>query len=163
VASVHNRPVPAIIREGTPVPDMKEPHDKKRSEEPLQFETTDFADARRALDEPPAGLEVARTLREPSWAGRRRPAEPTDHAILGRTVAWLLHLAPDARPTHLADAIPRIANALADRWSDQRAAAAYVGDLLIDRRGGRKGFPPEIKRELVMLHLVLRRSLATRP
>jgi hypothetical protein len=86
-------------------------------------------------------------------AGRRHP---------GRTVDWLLRLAPAARPTHLADAMPRIANALADRWSDTPAAAAYVGDLLIDRRGGRKGFPPEIKGELVMLHLMLRRSLATR-
>ena len=141
---------------------MNEPTDSKRPEEPLTFETTDFADARRALDEPPAGLEVARLLREPGWSGRRRPPEPTDHAMLGRTVDWLLRLAPAARPTHLADAIPRIANALAERWSDTPAAAAYVGDLLIDRRGGRKGFPPEIKRELVMLHLVLRRSLATR-
>jgi hypothetical protein len=141
---------------------MKESNDRKRPEEPLTFETTDFADARRALDEPPAGLEVARLLREPSWATRRRPPEPTDHAILGRTVDWLLQLAPAARPTRLADAIPRIANALADRWSDPPAAAAYVGDLLVDRRGGRKGFPPEIKRELVMLHLVLRRLLATR-
>ena len=97
---------------------MKESNDRKRPEERLTFETTDFADARRALDEPPAGLEVARLLREPSWAGRRRPPEPTDHAILGRTVDWLLQLAPAARPTRLADAIPRIANALADRWSD---------------------------------------------
>ena len=142
---------------------MKESNDRKRPEEPLTFETTDFADARRALDEPPAGLEVARLLREPGWSGRRRPPEPTDHAMLGRTVDRLLRLAPAARPTHLADAMPRIANALADRWSDTPAAAAYVGDLLIDRRGGRKGFPPEIKSELVMLHLVLRRSLATRP
>ena len=141
---------------------MNEPTDGKRPEAPLTFETTDFADARRALDEPPAGLEVARLLREPGWSGRRRPPEPTDHAMLGRTVDWLLRLAPAARPTHLADAMPRIANALADRWSDTPAAAAYVGDLLIDRRGGRKGFPPEIKRELVMLHLMLRRSLASR-
>jgi hypothetical protein len=141
---------------------MKEPTGKPRLEEPLTFETTDFAAARRALDEPPAGLEVARSLREPSFAWRRRAAEPTDHAMLGRTVDWLLSLAPNARPMHLADAIPRIANALADRWSDPSAAAAYVGDLLIDRRGGRRGFPPEIKKELVMLHLVLRRSLATR-
>ena len=141
---------------------MKEPTEKPRPEEPLTFETTDFAAARRALDEPPAGLETARLLREPSWTGRRRPAESTDHAILGRTVDWLLNLAPSARPTHLADAIPRIANALADRWPDPSAAAAYVSDLLIDRRGGRRGFPPEIKRELVMLHLILRRSRATR-
>ena len=124
----------------------------------LPFEVTDFATARRALEEPPAGLEVARQLRPSTWEGRRRPAEPTDHAILGRTVDWILTLAPDARPIHLADAIPRIANALAERWSDAEAARVYVSDLLTDRRGGRKGFPSAIKRELVMLHLVLRKG-----
>ena len=124
----------------------------------LPFEETDFAAARRALDEPPAGLEVARQLRSFNWEGRRRPAEATDHAILGRTVDWILNLDPDARPTHLADSIPRIANALAERWSDPEAAGAYVTDLLVDRRGGRRGFPMQIKRELVMLHLVLRKN-----
>ena len=70
---------------------------------------------------------------------------------------WILNLDPDARPIHLADGIPRLANALAERWNQPDVAGAFVSDLLIDRRGGRKGFPPEIKRELVMLHLVLRR------
>src|SRR5690348_13469320 len=113
----------------------------------LPFEVTDFETARRALEEPPAGLEVARQLRPSSWEGKRRPLEPTDHAILGRTVDWILTLPLDARPTHLADEIPRIANALAERWSDSEKAQSYVSDLLIDHRGGRKGFPSEIKRE----------------
>ena len=124
----------------------------------LPFEVTDLAAARRALEEPPAGLDVARQLRSATWESRRRPAGPTDHAILGRTVDWILNLAPDARPAHLADSMPRIANTLAQRWSDPEAAGAYVNDLLIDRRGGRKGFRPEIKKELVMLHLVLRKN-----
>src|SRR5678815_1727480 len=129
----------------------------------LQIGSTDFAAARRSLDKPPAGLDVARQLRSPSWAARPRAAEPTDHAILGRTVDWILNLAPDARPMHLADSIPRIANALAERWSDPEAAGEFVSDLLIDRRGGRRGFPPDIKKELVMLHLVLRRDRLRRP
>jgi hypothetical protein len=134
-----------------------------RPDDALPFEATDFATARRALDEPPAGLEVARQLRPPNWEGRRRPPEPTDHAILGRTVDWIVNLDPEARPTHLADGNPRLANALAQRWSQPDVAGEFVSDLLIDRRGGRRGFPPEIKRELVMLHLVLRRSRLKRP
>ena len=129
-----------------------------KPDDALPFEATDFAAARRALDELPPGLEVARQLRPLRWEGRRRAAEATDQAILGRTVDWILNLAPDARPMHLADSIPRIANALAERWSDPEAAGEFVSDLLIDRRGGRRGFPPDIKKELVMLHLVLRRS-----
>ena len=62
---------------------------------------------------------------------------------------------------HLADSIPRIANALAERRNNPQAAGEFVSDLLIDRRGGRRGFPPEIKKDLVMLHLVLRRSRLT--
>jgi len=102
--------------------------------------------------------EVADSLRPSTWEGKRRPVQSNGHAILGRTVDWILNLAPEARPTHLADLIPRIANDLAERWSDPIAAGEYVTDLLIDRRGDRRGFPPEIKKELVMLHLVLRRS-----
>jgi len=137
---------------------VKDPNPNPSLGEPLTFETTDFAEARRALDEPPAGLEAARLLRQPNWDSRRRPPQPTDHAILGRTVDWLLELAPNARPERLADSIPRIANALAERWPTPDAAAEYVSDLLIDRRGGRRGFPPEIKKEVVMLHLILRRN-----
>lgn len=124
----------------------------------LDFEATDFAVARRALDELPAGLEAARQARATNWESRRRPALPSDHAIAGKTVEWILKLAPNARPHRLAESTPRIANALADRWPDPAAAAAYVADLLIDRRGRRRGFPPEIKKELVMLHLMLRRN-----
>ena len=40
---------------------------------------------------------------------------------------------------------------MAGAWSDPWAFRAYVNELLIDRRGNRKGFPPDVERELVML------------
>lgn len=138
---------------------MKPPPVPRRSSaDALDFEATDFSVARRALDELPAGLEAARQARAMNWESRRRAPLPSDHAIAGKTVDWILKLAPNARPHRLAEATPRIANALADRWHDPAAAAEYVTDLLVDRRGRRRGFPPEIKKELVMLHLVLRRN-----
>ena len=138
---------------------MKPPSVPRRSiGDALDFEPTDFSVARRALDELPAGLEAARQARAANWERRRRPPLPSDHAIAGKTVDWILKLDPNARPHRLAEATPRIVNALADRWHDPVAAAAYVTDLLIDRRGRRRGFPPEIKKELVMLHLLLRRN-----
>jgi len=77
----------------------------------LQFENTDFSEARRALDEPPAGLDVARKLRPPNRESRRRASLPTDHAIgtCGRLDSFL---PPNVRPLNLADSTPRIANAL---------------------------------------------------
>jgi hypothetical protein len=123
----------------------------------LQFELTDFSDARRALDEPPAGLEVARQLRPPNWDSKRRPPLPTDHAMGGHAVDWILSLPVEIRPLKVADAIPRIANELAEHWSDADRATAFVNDLLVERRGGRRGFAAEIKKELVVLLLALRR------
>ena len=124
----------------------------------LQFENTDFSEARRALDEPPAGLDVARKLRPPNWESRRRASLPTDHAIGGHAVDWILSLPPNVRPLNLADSTPRIANALAEYWHDPDTAAGLLEDLLVDRRGGRRGFPAQIKKELLSLHLVLNLS-----
>ena len=123
----------------------------------LQFEVTDFSDARRALEEPPAGLEMARQVRPTTWDSRRRAPLSTDHALGGRTLQWILSLRPDSRPVKLADSIPRIANEIAERWHDSEQTTGYLMSLLVDSRGGRKGFPSEIKRELVALHLLARR------
>jgi len=122
----------------------------------LQFEITDFSDARRALEEPPAGLEIARLVRPTSWDSRRRAPLPTDHALGGRTLQWIMSLGPDSRPVRLANSIPRIANEIAERWHDAEQTTGYLMGLLRDSRGGRKGFPSEIKRELVALHLLAR-------
>jgi hypothetical protein len=48
----------------------------------------------------------------------------------------------------LADQYPRIANALVRQWGDAKACRAYFEDLLNDRRGGRKGFPPAVLRDI---------------
>jgi hypothetical protein len=45
----------------------------------------------------------------------------------------------------------RIANALARAWSAPRACLEYFDDLLIDRRGGRQGFPFDVALELAGL------------
>jgi len=157
------RGVAMVKRQRETVMPNSPPNPKIAADGSLQFEVTDFSDARRALDEPPAGLEHARRLRPAAFQHRRRPPLPTDHALAGTTVEWILSLAPTTRPAQLADAIPRIANALAERWGDSQSASDYLNDLLIDRRGGRQGFPPAIKRELVGLHLLLRRNRARQP
>jgi len=47
--------------------------------------------------------------------------------------------------------LPRIANALARLWHDSVELQVYLDDLLVDRRRGRRGFPPEIYNELMIL------------
>jgi len=46
----------------------------------------------------------------------------------------------------------------AEYWHDPDTAAGLLEDLLVDRRGGRRGFPAQIKKELLSLHLVLNLS-----
>jgi hypothetical protein len=45
----------------------------------------------------------------------------------------------------------RIANNLAANWSDPEVTVAYFSDLLVDTRGCRRGFPPQVVNELLTL------------
>jgi hypothetical protein len=125
----------------------------------LEFELTDFNEARLALEEPPEGLQIASALRPGRWDSKRRPKLPTDRALVGRTLDWIVALPEAARPKRLADAYPRIANALAECWDDAPRANALLDDLLIDRRGGRRGLQPEVKEELQLLQRLLSGAL----
>jgi len=44
---------------------------------------------------------------------------------------------------------PRIANRLALACNDPQAIRDVLNDVLIDRRGGRRGFPPSVLSELL--------------
>lgn len=46
---------------------------------------------------------------------------------------------------------PRIANVVARAWNDAAEFQAVLDDLLVDRRGGRQGFPLEVTEELLVL------------
>jgi len=83
------------------------------------------------------------------WS-RRRKAAPLN-MLLPSTWLWARGLPPQVRPVALMDAFPRIANLLAANWKDPTGFYRYLGSLLIDRRGGRLGFPSEIKKELLRL------------
>jgi len=77
-----------------------------------------------------------------------RKAAPFD-VLLPRTFRWLARLPRDIRPMELSRWSPRIANLLAANWDEPEAMRAYLEDLLLDRRGGRQGFPPNVNSELL--------------
>jgi len=83
------------------------------------------------------------------WLSRRK-ARPYDR-VLATTAAWCSLLPPALQPNALCARYPRIANGLAIGWGDRDATMRYFGDLLTDRRGGRKGFPAEVLEELQSL------------
>jgi len=92
-----------------------------------------------SADQPPAG--------EQDFL-RRRKGVPLDR-LLPRTSEWMATLHPTFQPHELARQFPRIVNAMAAAWPEPATGEAYFDELLVDRRGGqRKGFPPEVLREL---------------
>ena len=84
-----------------------------------------------------------------NWAQVRR-ARPADY-LLPIGERWLRGLPPEVLPASLLTTFPRIVNLIAMQWEDRGACAPYFEELLSDRRGGRKGFPQNVERDLSRL------------
>ena len=81
----------------------------------------------------------------------RLPRAPQLNLPLPIAQRWAMRLPGEIEPRALLQRFPRIANNLARLWSDRQAIAGYVDELLIDRRGDRQGFPPDVHMELLNL------------
>ena len=86
---------------------------------------------------------------DPDFAARRRST--VAEKLTPETLRWLTELPVSARPQQLAAELPRIGNAISRLWSIPAACLAYLDELLIDKRGNRRGFPKEILLELATL------------
>ena len=64
------------------------------------------------------------------------------------TVQWTSTLPSDVQPTTIAKTSPGIANTLAAAWGMPEVLKRYVNELLVDKRGGRRGLPIRASREL---------------
>lgn len=126
----------------------------------FDFQLTDFDEARRALDELPPGVGEAACLEPGYWEARRRKTMPTDRALTGSAIDWLLALPSDVRPKIMCDKFPRIVNQIATYWNERAYAAEALKYLLIDERGGRRGFGQEVDAEL---HRLLDHALKQLP
>jgi hypothetical protein len=83
------------------------------------------------------------------WS-KDRKARPVEYLLrLGEK--WMDALPPDLFPGALATQYPRIVNFIAVQWNDRRMCPAYFEELLVDRRGGRQGFPSAVNRDLQRL------------
>lgn len=121
-------------------------------DEGLEFELTDFDEARRVLDEESISqFDVAGAASPAQWKRLRRPSLPTDRALSGQAIDWLLRLPPGLRPEQLGTQFPRIAHALAVVWNEPTACQVALDKLIASERKGRQGFPPLVQRELIAL------------
>lgn len=91
-----------------------------------------------------------------------RRAQPYSEA-LPVTLRWMHKLPAEVQPVALLKQFPRIANALAHTWHDSSEFERTLDDLIIDRRGGRRGFPAEVTEELLVLRDYYQGRYAERP
>jgi hypothetical protein len=89
-------------------------------------------------------------LTSSSDPSNRRSLQPLNQQ-LPATTKWAAGVPVEVQPLALLQTFPRIANTLARLWHDNIGLQNYLDDLLVDRRGGRRGFPPEIQSELLIL------------
>jgi hypothetical protein len=119
----------------------------------FEFEVTDFMSAREALDRNSLSIaaEASRPADAPDWEHLRRPPVPTDRALAGATIDWVLRLPEALRPRDLTDQMPRLANQIAAAWLDRPRCLGALNALLRDDRGGRRGLPYQIRIEVEAL------------
>lgn len=86
-----------------------------------------------------------------NWEAARSPLSESDRVVSKLGQAWLQSLPQQVVPQALAAQFPRIVNRFALVWPDPVLTENYFDSLMIDRRGGRKGFPPEVMTELIQL------------
>ena len=118
----------------------------------IDFELTDFEDARHALDDLPAGVLESKQLLIGSWSKQRRKPVVTDRALTGQAMDWVIGLPPPLRPHAVCEQFPRVANAIAAAWADKALSLQVLDHMINDYRGGRRGFPDAVQRELAALH-----------
>jgi len=85
------------------------------------------------------------------WAGRRK-GQPAN-ILLPATRRWLDTLPIEARPVALAAQFPRLANLIAATWNNPGDCGAYIYALLHDQRGGRRGFPDDVSKDILNLRM----------
>jgi hypothetical protein len=112
-------------------------------EPPIEFERVSFDDARKALE------TKLREDQAKGWSGERAPQPP--EPLFEATARWMETLPSTLRPAEMAKTYPRIANRLADLWKRPSRCEGYFQTLMLDTRGGRRGFPPAVAMEISAL------------
>lgn len=87
------------------------------------------------------------------WSSNQRAAKCDEQELSAETFKWLASLPANVQPRALGLQYPRIANRLAEIWQRPLQCERYLDDLMIDQRGSRSGFPPEVAAEIAALKL----------
>jgi len=124
--------------------------------EALDFEPVDVEEAKKALDRDGliGNLAPTRSQMQASRPEVMRQA-PARQELPTTTVRWALTLPTENRPLFLLTHYPKIANKLAEIWSNRASVQRCLDDLMLDHRGDRAGFPQEAFNDLMRLQQLL--------
>lgn len=124
--------------------------------EALDFEPVDVEEAKKALDRDGliGNIAPTRSQMQSSKPEVMRQA-PARQELPTGTVRWALTLPTENRPLFILTHYPKIANKLAEIWSDRACVQAYFDELMLDHRGDRAGFPQEAFNDLMRLQQLL--------
>jgi hypothetical protein len=114
----------------------------------IPFEKVTVKEAKVALEEQDAAVPAAP---EKNWSAVRHSNAEEPVRVTKEVMAWLSNLPPEVRPRALANQYPRIFNKIAELWGRPLLCEKYLDELLMDERGTRKGFPPDVAAELTVL------------
>jgi hypothetical protein len=92
--------------------------------------------------------EVGAQKKEPA-AAQRGQAQPS--SLGASTIQWMAELPQHIRPNEVATRFPHVANILASSWPNPERCRGYFDEVLLDRRGDRRGFPERVAMELAAL------------
>ena len=110
---------------------------------PLEFETISVSDIRREIDGEHKRNEERKRVAQRAPQGSA--------VLLDETLLWIATLPANVRPLVLARKFPRIANSVAELWRRVARCEEYLDSLVVDLRGTRSGFPPDVAQELTAL------------
>jgi hypothetical protein len=111
---------------------------------------------RSAMQKDPGPTTVLQLLEaeEPAnWNRWRTPERDMDRVLSSNALAWLRALPDPVRPANLAACHPRVVNRIALCWDDPELTARLFNELLLDKRGKRRGFAPAVAEDLLRLRV----------
>ncbi|MGZ3157758.1 MAG: hypothetical protein ACXU7D_00825 [Burkholderiaceae bacterium] len=114
----------------------------------IPFEKVTVKEAKVAMEESDAAVPTAPSK---NWSSVRYSTGEEQVKVTKEVMAWLAQLPPEVRPRALAIQYPRIFNKIAELWARPLLCEKYLDELLMDERGTRKGFPPDVATELTVL------------
>jgi tRNA A58 N-methylase Trm61 len=123
-----------------------------RRSDGLEFEVTSIDQARDALEELPLGMKARSRSDASDSTFRRKPITARDRIVSPQAWSWLESLPSEVRPKALVVQFPHVVNQLALLWRSDADCLHHLRNLMIDERGGRRGFPVAVADEISKLY-----------